>query len=464
LAGGTWMAQNKVRPGAYLNFISTPTPTITIGDRGIAIMPMPLSWGSQDDLIPVFSTDMLNGRSLPKVGFTAFDEESKLLSLLLSNCYKALIFRADKGGTKASALLGNLIATAKYTGLLGNRIQVAIIDVFEDGSTYDVKTYVNAVLKNTQRGLNIEDLVSNDFVDFSGTGPLEEIEYTETEDAILMQRAGEVLQGGTDGIFTESTMYPEFLDKASIARYQTMAIPYKNSQISALITQFVIDERDNQGRYIQAVLCDYPDADTEGIINSTMGVVMNNIEIAPSDFVAWVAGATAGAPVANSPNRSASNTGKVVLGATSIIGELQHDDIIEALNSGEFILARNQDGTIRVEQDINSFTSILPNKGYMFRKNRVVRTMDEIGTSIRQSWERSYMGKVDNNNNGRAMYKGDIIQYLNSLQNLGVIDDFAGASDVDVERGIEIDAVVAEIRPKPVDSMEKLYMTVNLQS
>ena len=33
-SGGTWIAQNKVRPGAYINFVSVPKAVGTLGERG----------------------------------------------------------------------------------------------------------------------------------------------------------------------------------------------------------------------------------------------------------------------------------------------------------------------------------------------------------------------------------------------------------------------------------------------
>ena len=33
-SGGTWIAQNKVRPGAYINFVSVPKKVGTLGERG----------------------------------------------------------------------------------------------------------------------------------------------------------------------------------------------------------------------------------------------------------------------------------------------------------------------------------------------------------------------------------------------------------------------------------------------
>ena len=45
MAGGTWVSQNKERPGAYINFNSVTAPEVEIGSRGIATIALPLKWG-----------------------------------------------------------------------------------------------------------------------------------------------------------------------------------------------------------------------------------------------------------------------------------------------------------------------------------------------------------------------------------------------------------------------------------
>ena len=45
MAGGTFTVQNKVRPGAYINFKSVGKPLGTVADRGIMTMPLALKWG-----------------------------------------------------------------------------------------------------------------------------------------------------------------------------------------------------------------------------------------------------------------------------------------------------------------------------------------------------------------------------------------------------------------------------------
>ena len=47
LGGGTFISQNKVLPGAYINFVSVAQASATLSDRGIVTMPLDLDWGAE---------------------------------------------------------------------------------------------------------------------------------------------------------------------------------------------------------------------------------------------------------------------------------------------------------------------------------------------------------------------------------------------------------------------------------
>ena len=212
--------------------------------------------------------------------------------------------------------------------------------------------------------------------------------------------------------------------------------------------------RNNEGKYVQAVISNYADANHEGIINNVCGAEIDGVQISENQFTAWVAGATAGAEL------NESLTGKVVNGATAIVNFKNNEEIIEGLKNGQFILSLNQDGSVKVEKDINSL-HIFTEKSYTFSKNRVIRELDEIGSGIESIWENTYLGKVTNDANGRTLFKSSIIDFLTQLQNVGAIAEF-DTDSIAVEPGDNIDVVIATLAIKPLDSMEFLYMTVNI--
>lgn len=438
MAGGTFITMNKVRPGAYINFESVPKPLMTVAERGIVTMPVAMGWGPQDTMITLLSEDLLNGNSVAKIGYDAFDEESLVFREALKNAYKAYIYRADTGGVKAAAEIGNLTVAAKYSGVVGNRLTVAVV---ADNANFKVQTFLDGGLKDEQEVSTIDELVSNDWVDFAGEGA-------------LTANAGVSLTGGTNGTVSV-TVLTSYFAKAERVKWNTMAVPLNLENIGAAVTAFIRHMRDELGKKCQAVLVDYPNADYEGIISVSQGYKTSSEEITKHTFAATVAGMTAGAAV------NESNTFKEVdADAVEIVGELNDADIKEALQAGKFIISRRDDDVIVVEQDINTFKSFVPKKGKEYAKNRVIRCLDEINNTTKLTWEKSYVGKVDNDADGRNTFKADLIAFGKQLQDLHAITDFDGNADITVIKGQGVEDVITDWALTPVDAMEKLYMTV----
>ena len=58
LGGGTFLTQNKVIPGSYINFISAARASATISDRGYCAMAMELDWGIDGEVFTVEAEDL----------------------------------------------------------------------------------------------------------------------------------------------------------------------------------------------------------------------------------------------------------------------------------------------------------------------------------------------------------------------------------------------------------------------
>ena len=53
MAGGSWTAQNKVRPGIYINFTSRGSRSLSPGERGTLAGIRPLSWGPVGEIMEI---------------------------------------------------------------------------------------------------------------------------------------------------------------------------------------------------------------------------------------------------------------------------------------------------------------------------------------------------------------------------------------------------------------------------
>lgn len=438
MPGGTWTVQNKVRPGVYINFKSEPRATAVIGERGIVSLPLPLSWGPSKAIITVEAGDDL----FEVLGYPITAPQLLLVREALKRAKTLHLYRLNSG-TKASATIEGLTVNAKYGGVRGNDIAIVIETNIHDSSRYDVKTLIDGMEADSQTVASIDELKSNTWVEFFGTG-----DVTPT--------AGTPLVGGADGEVTAQD-YMDYLAAVEVVDVQTIGLAETDIGVKDLFVSFVKRLRNEEGKKIQVVLENYPTADYEGVISVKNGVVLSDgTTLTAAQAVAWVAGATAGA----APNQSL--TYDAYDGAVDVSPRYTNSQIIAALQAGEFVFTA-MNGRAVVEQDINTLHTFTPEKGKAFSKNRVLRVLDGLANDYMRVFSQSYIGKVPNNDDGRNLFKSEIINITNQYQNIGAVQNFDPQTDLEVLPGADSDAVVVNQWVWPVDSIEKIYMTVTVR-
>lgn len=240
--------------------------------------------------------------------------------------------------------------------------------------------------------------------------------------------------------------------------FNTLCYPYDGSSETAIktaISTWIKAMRDDEGVKCQAVLANHA-ADSEAVINVVQGMIIaGGSTLTAAQATAWVAGATAGAGIMTS------NTGTVYTGAIDVSPRMTKSEMEAGIIAGKFIFKTDSAQNVTAVYDINSLTSVTVDKGKMFTKNRVIRTIDNIANDITSIFESNYVGKVDNNGSGRTLLKAALVDYFTTLQNMAAIQNFK-PDDVVILPGTNSDAVVINAAVQPVDSVEKIYITVNL--
>ena len=112
LGGGTFIAQNKVLPGAYINFISVSKATATLSDRGFAAMGLELDWGQDGKIFEVTQGDFQKD-SMKIFGYSYADDKLKGIREMMSKLTTLYAYKLTSGGQKAT----NKFATAKCCGV-----------------------------------------------------------------------------------------------------------------------------------------------------------------------------------------------------------------------------------------------------------------------------------------------------------------------------------------------------------
>lgn len=166
LGGGTFVTQNKVLPGSYINFVSLAGTSSVFGERGTAAAPLSIDWGAEDEVIEVSAGDF-EKNSLKIFGYDYTNEKMKPYRDLFKNAKLCYFYRIS-GGNKASAAL----ATAKYGGTRGNSIFYTIEQNLDNSAYYDVCTYIRSV-DSTVESNKIYDfenskVISSDIVNVGG--------------------------------------------------------------------------------------------------------------------------------------------------------------------------------------------------------------------------------------------------------------------------------------------------------
>lgn len=429
LGGGTFTSQNKILNGAYINFVSASKADATLSDRGIAAMPLELDWGVDDAVFEVTPAEFQKN-SLKIFGYAYTHEKMKGLRDLFINITKLVCYKLTSGGVKAS----NDFATAKYTGVRGNDINIVITANADDADKFDVKTYLGTTLVDEQVGVaDATGLVDNDFVDWKST-------------ATLALTAGTEMTGGTNGTI-DGTSHSTAIGALESYTFNTLGVVTSDATTKALYAAFTKRMRDTVGVKFQCVLHDYATADYEGIIS---------VKNTPAELVYWVTGAEAGCPI-NKTLLNQKYTGEYEIDTNYTQAQLE-----SAMTSGEFVF-HNVNGTIRVLADINTLVTDTEDKAKeIFGENQSIRVMDAIATDIAALFTTKYLGSVPNDAAGRISLWNDIVKHHSQLQDIRAIEDFS-PDDVTVEQGEAKNSVVVGDVITIVNAMAKLYMTVTVQ-
>lgn len=549
MAGGTWVDQNKIRPGVYINYKSAPSSLATMGERGVVAIARVLDWGERGrwytitdpsdceqfghsitDAECLFIRQILLGtnrtqgaskillwsletptgaavaasNTFTSVGsitvtakqagadgnhlayslniagvgsqstFTLYrDNEivgtatstsggvvSSFISAIASvSSISALITVTgdgsldmgvartflsggqNAGAMKATATLGNLVATAKYYGSFGNRLSVVI--TAGPSSNFIVQTLLDGQDVDSQVVSAISGLVSNAYIDWSGTGA-------------LAVNTGVSLAGGTNGEAGISN-YSDLMDALELENFNVVIYDGENATIQDAYVDFVKRLSNREGIKCQAVICNAsPNPDNECVINCYPQALSlsDGSQLTAPQITWWVGGAEAGA------NVNESLTYATHPNAVDFSPKLNSAAQETAIQSGQFALISNK-GNVQVLTDINSFRTYAVEKGKAFSKNRVVRTVFGLCNDVYDVFSRYYIGAVSNDEEGRKALKGEILGLMNRYQGIRALQNVE-VDDVTVLKGVDSDAVVVEIYCQPVDSIEKIYINITI--
>lgn len=468
----SWKTQNKRRPGAYINVVGKGKDN-TGADIGRTLLPIStqLNWGAKG--IIKLNSDS-NFKAL--LGHDINDPELQTLHEVLKVANTVLLLNNNDGQT-ASVNDAQLPweFTAMYPGTKGNELHVSvkkedskvtvttlfgakvvdqqIIDVTKPGNLFDneyIKIKLNGDLA-PQPSSQLED----DESDSDATNNTPAIRSSKLES--LTSDVTVDLTGGTTVPLQMADLLNDALETEDYDVATTAGFPIDSPLHKQLVDEIkhLRDDNDIKVRGVVPVTADK--VNYEGISTVANGVVLGDgTELDATVAAGYFAGAS------SSADASKSLTYVEYPDAISAYPKFSNDKTIDALEKGQIVFTTKRNETVVIEQDINSLTKVTADKPVFFSKNRVVRTMDTVATRIKRTFEDMFLGKITNSAAGRDLFKANIVSYLQGLSDAGVINGF-NEDDITVEEGNDRDAIVVNLAITPLDSMEKLYMTMVVQ-
>ena len=444
VAGGTWTNQNKIRPGVYIRFTSSRGLGLTVSDRGTVAIAEALSWGP----VETVQTIEAGADMTPYTGYDITNANNRFLNEMFKGTNrtaapnKVLLYRLGASGqTAATATVSPLTATAKYPGTRGNDISIVITELTTPEDTFTVSTVVDGDIVDQQTAKTVEDLTPNDWVTWSGTGA-------------LAATAGQALTSGADGTPAASD-YTDFLAAIEPYKFDVLIYDGSDSTVQDAMVAFVKRMSEEEGTYTQLVAAGLTNPDSRYVINVNSGVTLSDgTTLTPQQVTWWAGGATAGAQY------NEDLTYATYPGAVDVTTKLTNSGYEQAIQNGELVLWAD-DGAVKVEYDINSLVTYTPDITDVYRYNRTMRLVNTIANDIYQQFSDGYIGAVNNNEQGRMMFKSAIVGYLLTVQANNGIQNFT-ADDVEVLPGEAIDAVVVNLAIQVVGSINKIYVTLEV--
>jgi hypothetical protein len=177
-------------------------------------------------------------------------------------------------------------------------------------------------------------------------------------------------------------------------------------------------------------------------VNLISGVVINGANYTSHQYASYIAGLIAGTSIASSITYA-------VVPVSDVTKRLTNSQIKTSLSKGSLVLT-NDGEKVKVEQGITTAVT----------KIRTIRARQAVSTDITKTASDSYIGKLNNNDDGRASLIASVKGYLESLENNSVLS--APVVVVDPNNPPVGDQVYLLVSYVEIDSMERIFLTINV--
>ncbi len=144
LGGGSYTIENKVIPGAYINFVSTERGGATLGERGVGALGLELDWGT--DGVIIAEKDTVREKCKQLFGYDYDDDKMLAIREFFRHGSKLIAYNINNNAAAATFTYGSAV----NKGSRGNDLSVVIAQNVDNTSEFDIDVYLNGILVDSQ--------------------------------------------------------------------------------------------------------------------------------------------------------------------------------------------------------------------------------------------------------------------------------------------------------------------------
>lgn len=225
----------------------------------------------------------------------------------------------------------------------------------------------------------------------------------------------------------EETLIADALKQLNSIKFNYLAMPDATEAEATAITSWIKSKRTNDKKTVKAVLANQV-ADDMGVVNfTTEDILVDGTTYTAQQYTSRIAGILAGIPF----TRSATY---YELPEIDSITESETPN--EDIDNGQLIIIN--DGEVhKIGRAVNSLTTVTADQKADYKKIRVVEAMDLIRDDVRDTFNKAYIGKVNNIYDNQILFVIAVNAYFAQLEEDQILDpnfDNRAFIDADAQR------------------------------
>jgi len=421
-----------------MNFVAAALAAIQPGARGIVACPVRAHWGPIKEFIEItreseltewFTNSIVDGATAYNTIYMALLGGAKtVLAYRIAAAAAAVSTRTlqDTTGTPVNVLR----VDAKYKGAQGNNFKITVRVNPVDGNKKDIVLYEGTTVLRTFTFVSgTIDAAVNAINNDTGNKWIVATKLAEGN-GILANITSQSMSGGDSGI--TGIVNQDYTDAMAAFEAREFNIFVLDGQAeSTLQVSLVawIKRLRDEGKGVITVIGGSSNDDQtpatgnarsttnnhESVVNIIVGAKLSGTDYYSAQVASFIAGLIGGQKLSESITYA-------VGPFSDVTKRFTHSEIVAALNSGSLVLIHDGE-KVKVERGVNTLTSLRQGQNNQWKKIRAIRVMDAINNDLRKAAEDSYIGKVNNNDDGKIALINACKQYMETLVKGGLIDD-----------------------------------------